>query len=264
MAKKNLIRPKTIIVLLKIFGLLLLLFFPVQALSTKFNITIESQISQNLESDIKEILETITAKINQDFKYNNTNPVDVIIFTPSKSMRSLGKIPPWVEDSYKGKMYLAVYNDDIDMRMLTTQIVYEYTQIILTDLTNDNCPRWFREGLGRYAEYRHGTPPHLYMLAMAYSADLLIPWDKINSQITNGDETQIILAYQQSYSFVYFLIKTYGMAKLITLLHALGTKLEFNTAIQQTYDVSLEKLQKDWHQQLNTYLKDWSRTPIVE
>lgn len=263
MARKHFRRPKTIIVLLKILGIILLLVFPIRTVAVELNIKVDPDVANNTAFDATSIIKSVTSNLDKDFQYNSNKTIDVIVYSRVKFAAALANAPTWVEAAYDGKIHVAIATDQKDFRMITSQIAHEYTHFIVADMTQNNCPRWFNEGLARYEEYKHGMPPHLYLLAIAYNSDVLIPWQEINKQIMSPNAAQSLLAYQQAFSFVYYLVTTYGMPKVITLLKKLRTKPDFDIAIQETYEIPLTSIQLNWRSWLGPFLENWADAPSV-
>src|SRR5690606_35876848 len=122
---------------------------------------------------------------------------------------------------------------------------------------------WLNEGLAVYEEYRHGVKPLISVLAVAYTNNSLLAWDVINAAFLDPSTNQVQLAYQQSFSFVYFLINKYGMSKMTALLKILGANPDVPVAVMQVYNVSLESLQDKWRIWLTGFINNWAEQPVA-
>jgi hypothetical protein len=101
------------------------------------------------------------------------------------------------------------------------------------------------------------------MLALAYNTDQLINWDKINEVIVSPDKNQALLAYQQAFSFVYYIVQRYGMYNINKLLKTLGTGMDFADAFKQVYRVPVTTVQNDWRQWLTGFITNWAEAPVT-
>jgi hypothetical protein len=263
MGKKHLQRPKTIIILFKIIVVIALLLLPLKTLAVEFDIKVDPDVAANTDFDVQKIIKYAHERVAPDFEYTKDHKITVIVYSRIKFKEALGNSPNWIEAAYDGKIRLAIATNQKDFRMITSQVVHEYTHLIIGDITQNNCPRWFNEGLAKYEEYKHGMEPRLFLLAIAYNSNILIPWDKINTQITSLNGSESLLAYQQSFSFVSYLIETYGMHKVVELLKALGAKQDFNAAVLQVYGVPIETIQSNWRIWLTGFMANWAQAPLI-
>ncbi len=55
------------------------------------------------------------------------------------------------------------------------------------------------------------------------------------------------LAYAESFSFIDYLVVTYGQAKLLSLLDVFKNGASFDGALQTVYGIDMDKLYADWH-----------------
>lgn len=229
-----------------------------------FNIKIDQNVQINPNFNITTILQYAHDKVAPDFGYIQHNKIPVVVYSRVEYTEALSGAPSWVEAAYDGKIRLALATNQKNFDQITSDIVHEYTHVIIADITNNNCPRWFNEGIAKYEEYRHGESPRLYMLGLAYNTNTLLAWDKINDALLSSDSQTALLAYQQAFSFIYYLTQRFGMAKIVEVLKSLGNNIEFNTAIQQAYGVPLESLQKSWRLWLTSFINNWAEAPVSE
>ncbi len=226
-----------------------------------FNIKVDASVAGNTNFSASQVLDYAHDTVAPDFMFRQNFKVPVVVYNKQEYQQTMVDAPGWAEAIYDGKIRLAIGADQTDFKQLQSDVVHEYTHVIVGALTNNNCPRWFNEGLAKYEEYKHGNPPRIYLLAMAYNANELIDWDKINSAIVSANSQEALLAYQQAFSFIYYIVQRYGMSKITTILKSLGNKTDFPTAIQDAYGKPLETIQKDWRQWLGDFLNNWAEQP---
>lgn len=262
MGNKTSHRPKAIIILLQIIVVMAVLL-PLKILAVEFDITVDPDVAANPDFNAQKIIQYAHDKVAPDFEYTKNHKITVIVYSRIKFKEALANSPDWVEAAYDGTLRMAIATNQKDFRMITTQVVHEYTHLVVNDLSNNNCPRWFNEGLAKYEESKHGMPPRLFLLGIAYNSDVLIPWDKIDAKIMSHNSSESLLAYQQSFSFVSYLVDTYGMHKIVELLKALGTKQDFNAAILKVYGVPIEAIQRNWRTWLAGFMVNWAEAPLI-
>lgn len=218
-------------------------------------------MAQNPNFNINLILDYAHNNVGGDFQFYQSYKIPVVVYNKQEYQQTMVDAPGWAEAIYDGKIRLAISPNQTNFKQLMSDVVHEYTHVIVGAVTNNNCPRWFNEGLAKYEEYRHGIAPRIYMLAMAYNSKQLISWDKINEVIVSPDKNQALLAYQQAFSFVYYLVQRYGMYNITKLLKTLGTGTDFDTAFKKVYNTPIATAQNDWQQWLNRFITNWAETP---
>jgi tetratricopeptide (TPR) repeat protein len=229
-----------------------------------FNIKIDKDVQLNPNLSITAILQYAHDSVAPDFNYVQRNKVPVVVYNRVEYKQALAGAPNWVEAAYDGKIRIALATNQADFNQITSDVVHEYTHVIIADITNGNCPLWLNEGIAKYEEYKHGNPPRIFMLALAYNTKNLIAWDEINQALVSSDTQTALLAYQQSFSFVYYLVQRFGMIKIVELLNVLGNKIEFNSAVQQVYGIPIETLQQNWNLWLTGFINNWAEAPVAE
>ena len=119
------------------------------------------------------------------------------------------------------------------------------------NIQGDRLPRWLDEGICQWAS---GGIAELMAedsdkaLAQATASDRLIPMREL--EIFPEEDKYLLLAYEESKSFVEYLISKSGEEGF---LQAMGHFKEGNSldeAIQRSFSMSLHDLEQDWHSRL--------------
>lgn len=223
-----------------------------------FIIKVEPEVAENTDLDIAKMLSDIRTKVSRDFQYTQTKKLPVIVYTKNQYLDTIEDAPDWSEAAYDGKLRIAVSMGRQNMSQLYSNVVHEYTHAVLDQITNRNMPKWLNEGIAKYEEYKHGIKPRIYVLALAYNTDNILPWNSIDDSFLSPVKSEALLAYQQSFSFVFYLVERYGMSKLIKLLKTLGTGANIETAFQTAYNKPLEAIQNDWRIWLASFIQRWA------
>jgi Peptidase MA superfamily len=122
---------------------------------------------------------------------------------------------------------------------LTHQVIFQMTSSPYNDL-----PVWLNEGLAMFAE----GP-----LSAAYASQL-------NSALKNGSvftvrtlaspfsafSDKANLSYAESYSFVDYLVDTYGSAKMLQLLETFHKGSDFDPAFHSVFGLDMDGLYAQW------------------
>lgn len=220
-----------------------------------FNIRVDSSIANVPGFDINRVLNTARAAVSRDFFYSQPGKIPVVVYTYDQYKNTLKDAPEWSDGAYDGKIRIILSATQKDFRKAKSNVIHEYTHAVIGDITNGNCPKWLNEGLAKYEEFKHGVVPDLTELTQAYNSGALIEWKNIDSAFTGSTIAQVLLAYQQSYSFVQYLVQKYSMTKLVSLLKILGTKPDFPAAVSMVYSKPLTTLQSEWQIWLKGFIK---------
>ncbi len=211
--------------------------------------------------DISASLDAARIAVSNDFNYLQKHKIPVIVYSVSEYQSTLKDAPEWSDGAYDGKLRIILYKNRPNFKQVNSTIVHEYTHAVIADLTDNNCPRWFNEGIAKYEEYKHGVKPLISVLAMAYNTNNLLAWDQVDNAYLSSSKSEVLLAYEQSFSFVYYIVDKYGMSKLVYLLNSLSSKPDFADAFAKTYGVQLVQVQKDWKFWVANYIETWAETP---
>lgn len=228
-----------------------------------FLIKIDPDLAYLPNFDINDSLNNARIAVATDFQFNQQQKIPVVVYTLDQYQQTLTDAPEWSEGAYDGKLRIIIPKNNINPKQINTTIVHEYTHAVIGNLTNNLCPRWLNEGLAKYEEFKHGVPPNISYLALAYNNNLLIPWSEIDQHFLSTNKQEVLLAYQQSFSFVYYLVQKYGMTRMVSLLKTIGTGISFNKAFEQNYGLPLDVLQKSWQLWLNDFIPHWAEAPAT-
>jgi len=117
----------------------------------------------------------------------------------------------------------------------------------------ENLPRWLNEGVCQWVSGGISE-----MLAIGRTTELeratllgnLLPLDAL-SQSFPGDDRGLKLAYQESLSFVEFIVDKYGQDALLKVLDDLGKGEGVSEAFKDATGSSLPELEAAWHKRLS-------------
>jgi len=228
-----------------------------------FIIKIDPDVAHLPDFDVNQALYNARNAVDTDFKYSPTAKVPVIVYTADQYHKTIPDSPDWAGGDFDGKIRVILTHAKNNVTELKSAIVHEYTHAVIADLSKNHCPRWINEGIAKYEEYKHGMVPRINYLATAQLNNSLIAWDKIDESIISPNVNEAMLAYQQVFSFVFYLVDKYGMDNLVTMFSNLATNHDFNAVIQQAYNKPLASLQSDWLAWLGPYIQAWSEAPVI-
>jgi hypothetical protein len=133
---------------------------------------------------------------------------------------------------------------------------HEMTHIVAGDISNQNLPIGFHEGLAQYNELSDLRGKEVRdLINDALNKDVaLLTWAEL------GDVRQfrrrIQVAYPQSYTVMAFLADRYGMEPFAKFLASLEDGREFPYAIFLAYNKRMDDLEKEWREYLPAFLNE--------
>jgi hypothetical protein len=108
-------------------------------------------------------------------------------------------------------------------------------------------PRWLDEGISQWVSEGVSelmTDPGWSALENAALRNDLFRLDDLKE--FPGGRRETILAYQQSRSFIEYLVNTYGPSALVALLHEMQRGVEVERAFASAYPHTLREAERDW------------------
>jgi len=136
---------------------------------------------------------------------------------------------------------------------LSVTLKHELCHLLLHQhIRFSSLPRWLDEGLCQWAS--DGIDEIIMdqqysQLNRAALSNDFIPLNDLKNRFPR-DERGLILAYQESKSFVTYLFSHFGRKKVLSMLDFLASGMEPKTALQKAFSTPFEDLEKDWHQSL--------------
>lgn len=223
-----------------------------------FDIKMDPAIAEIKNFNINEALDYVQKNISADFKFTQTDKIPIVIYINKLFGENAPGAPVKSDGDYDGTIRIKISSTRPNLMKFRSTLCHEYTHAVLQAITKGNLPRWFGEGLAEYEKFRHGIPLTLDYLGLAYKDNELIAWDKINAAYDDQYNFTVNVAYEEAFSFVYYLLQNYGMERINSLLRALGTGEDFDSAFKQIYNITLTDAQGAWKAQLPRFMYDYT------
>jgi hypothetical protein len=137
---------------------------------------------------------------------------------------------------------------------LKTVLRHEVCHLLLhRNIGNEDLPRWFDEGVcqwasGGIAEIMTDSGDDL--LSKAVISGKLISIDELGR--FPSDQWSLLLAYEESKSFVEYIIEKYGKSGMLRLLKLLKEGHSMEESFREGLSVSPYELEMNWHAYLKT------------
>jgi len=223
--------------------------------SSMFDLTYDAELPQGLAAEVMDALESAYSTVGADLETFPRTRIPVILYTRS-DYRSVTEGPDWSGGLYDGKIRLPVGGTAHLTPQLRAVLFHEYTHVLVHEVARGRVPTWFNEGLAEVEGRREFSPP-LGALARARRADALLGKEALSGSFTTLPTEKVLLAYQQSYSLVQFMVYRYGWYSVRQILQVLGEREPMETAVS--------KALSDWSLDLPGVLREWQASlPAAE
>jgi tetratricopeptide (TPR) repeat protein len=219
--------------------------------SSMFVISYDEGTRSDLADAVLDVLESAYNSVGYDLSYYPTTRVPVILYN-KKDYRSVTSGPEWSAGLYDGKVRLPIGGAKKITPVLRGVLSHEYTHVVVGELTKGNCPTWLNEGLAEI-EGRKEFNPAMPELARAAKTGALFSFNSMEKSLSSLETKDALLAYQQSYAMVSFMISAYGWHKVRETLINLGTGMCFEAAIAGAfadYGLDFAAIIKEWQEHM--------------
>lgn len=197
-----------------------------------------------------DILSKAYEEISFDLKLDAEQQFRVYIMPTRQSfLRALeGGLPNWTGAFAVPSQHLMVlksprWNSSDNFRH---ELIHELVHLLVhSELGVHDLPRWLDEGMAIFysGENRWKTD---VAVSKALATDSIIPLSEIDN-VLQYHRIKADLAYQQSFSAVYYLLTTYDVEALRDIIKALKNGSEVREAFYQATGSNLDDFEKEWH-----------------
>jgi tetratricopeptide (TPR) repeat protein len=211
-----------------------------------FDIRYTDGLDQPVGFDIRDTLLSARREVGSDFQYWPKQKLVVLVYSAEQFRQLRQDTPEWVAGQYDGKIRVPLPDRQMDRDTVTGILVHEYTHALVHQLTENQCPLWFNEGLAEYERWK-GREVAWQRLRQAFAANQLVAWEQLSSQFSTAvSATEVTLAYEESHSILRYLIERYGFWRIRKLLKAFAEQTPPEQALSAQLHVKWPKLQEQW------------------
>lgn len=204
---------------------------------------------------ILDVARTGLQKAKQLFDYPELELVDIYAYANGNDLRSSMQLVslPMVAghaDPALGLMIVSLPSGPGERMETGRQVPHELVHILLYQKLGARyaiLPTWLNEGLASVNE-ENANPFYSEVLDEAAAQKTLLPM----SQLCNGfppDAANYYLSYAQSKNFVDYILKTYGVTKLETLISQYADGIACEIAPETVFGSNLTELDRAWREQ---------------
>jgi hypothetical protein len=211
----------------------------------------------NVTPKIIKAYESSEAHLNEIFKWRSQKKVQLIVINNRQQFLKIAEHPLTVAFADINRNRIIIdYSQVIKHPFsLETTLQHELCHILLHQYISSHIPRWLDEGIAQWtsegiAEIIH---PETNLLQRSAFSNKLIPFYKLSTSFPM-ETTHFILAYEQSKSFVSYLVNTYSKNNLLHLLDHAKVSNSFHDSAHAVYGKSLQDLEREWIKSITHYI----------
>lgn len=216
----------------------------------RFLLQYDGERDEAMGQKVSAILESAYEDVGIDLGHYPERDILVILYT-GKQFKSLTDAPDWVGGIYDGKLRIPAGGGIVSDEALEALLYHEYTHAAVHSLAGGRVPAWLNEGLATYEQSRFHKY-HQGFLEKAAENNNLMELTDIDEAFSSNDTERVRLAYEQSYSFVNYLIVNYGMFRIKQVFGGLQSTGSVNASFRKVYG--------DHGKTLDTLFRDWQKT----
>jgi len=212
--------------------------------AANFILSYDDERHPELGRDLIEVLTEAYVEVGGNLDHYPARQVPVLVYTRQDFSR-LTASPDWAAGLYDGKIRISVGGLTSVTGMLRAVLFHEYAHVVVRDLAGPRCPTWLNEGIAEVSG-RSQFDPGLQKLDKARD---LIGFNSLEGAWKTLPAERVRLAYEQSYSFVRFLVEDYGWFLVADLLRKIGEGKSLEDAFVKAYEsygMDLHGLQRQW------------------
>ena len=212
-----------------------------QGHSSRFDLSYDPDVDTAFALAVLGVLEAAASTVNGELDHYPQPRVPVGIYKRG-DYKTVTDSPDWSGGVYDGKIRLPFGAAKEITPAIRAILYHEYAHVVVFDLTRGNCPLWLNEGIAEvFGRTQYSRP--LTELEHAVRKGAAADFRKLEKSFSGLSTADAVLAYQQSYSMVDYLVSTYGWHRVKRILVGLGNGLNAESAIaaalcdyNQTYD----------------------------
>jgi len=208
-----------------------------------------------LASFVADEAESSYVSLQQDFKYNITARVKIILYKSHIDFQQTNVIDSYlpegvggVTELYKNRVVIPFEGSYEQLRHV---LHHELVHAVMNDMLYGGSiqsiisgqvvpvPTWFAEGLAEYFSMRWDT-----------RADMILRDATMSGYLPPIQYLSYYMAYQGGQSVFRYIARKYGNEKISEILHKLKGSFRFEGAFKSALGIKLEELSENWQKQM--------------
>ena len=203
-------------------------------------------VQQYLQAALTPLLTSLRFILSQPVKiYICPNPATYNDFVGNK-------IPEWGEAVTFSRSNTIVLKSPYwseSRRTFKATVIHELVHVILAQFMEQQpIPTWLNEGLAVYFSGERQLASSS-LVGKALTTNSLIPLNNIN-HVLQFQRDKALLAYQESFLAVNYLIEHFGKTSLVTLLESLKNNASLDNAFRTATQLTFQEFEQKWREHL--------------
>jgi len=222
-----------------------------QGESSHFTLHFEGK--QTSESFRAQILQTLESDYDDLVRDLGTPPRDNILVTlyTEQAFFDVTHAPSWSGAMNDGKLRIPVSGLNNVTSDLAHVLKHELAHSFITQLSSGRCPPWLHEGIAQYLEPK-SLGSNGRQIAVLFKAQQNIPLNALEGSFLQFSGPQAHLAYAESLAAVDYIVDSYGISDVQSILQRLSQGNSTEAALRATIHSDYGQLESD----LTKYLSD--------
>lgn len=237
-----------------ILFLLVLLSLPIETRHFEFSYSAEDQkLARELAGNIENIREEIVSTIG----YNPPGKIEILLAGPEEITAEESVLKTWISP-----WAAAVAIPERRLIILKTRgqragqpfepektLAHELAHMVLGPATGHHpIPPWLNEGLAMFLA-REWKFQHTFILFKASISGSLPHLSELDRNFA-GNVEEVRLAYGLSFSFIAFLLESFGTNRLQEWIGRIGSGQEWEEAFSRSFSADFYQAEKEWRKKL--------------
>ena len=197
---------------------------------------------------ILRILEDAYGSVGRGLSYYPDREMQVILYS-GRQFQEVTDAPGWSGGIYDGKIRIPIGGIEQETPGLRRLLYHEYTHAVVRSITA-RCPTWLNEGLAQYFEGDELDSRKKEALKRIGQAGKLPSLVELEGSFMGLGSTQAQYAYLFSLSSVRYMVDSFGMYRIKTVLEELGKGADTGKAVSSGIMISYEDFERGWKRSL--------------
>ncbi len=197
---------------------------------------------------ILRILEDAYGEIGRALSFYPDREIQVILYS-GQQFQEVTDAPGWSGGIFDGKIRIPIGGIEQESPGLRRLLYHEYTHAAVRAIT-PRCPTWLNEGLAQYFESKEIGAHQRDILRRIAAEGKLPTLTVLEGSFLGLGGGQAAYAYLVSLSSVRYMVDSFGMYRVKSVLDELGNNANISKAISSGILISYEEFERGWKRSL--------------
>jgi tetratricopeptide (TPR) repeat protein len=194
------------------------------------------------------ILENAYGEVGRALSYYPDREIQVILYS-GRQFQEVTDAPGWSGGIYDGKIRIPIGGIEQETPGLRRILYHEYTHAVVRAIT-PRCPTWLNEGLAQHFEGKEIDARQKETLKRIAQAGKLPSLSNLEGSFMGLNGGQAMYAYLFSLSAVRYMIDSFGMYRVKSVMDELARGADTGRAISSGIMLSYEEFERGWKRSL--------------